>query len=53
LHGGRGIRRLAAGVFEVRLGRAIRLIFLPESGHLLFDFAGNHDQVQAYLKNRR
>lgn len=53
LYSGRGIRRLAAGVFEVRLGRAIRLIFLPDSGHLLFDFAGNHDQVQAYLKNRR
>lgn len=53
LHSGRAIRRLAAGVFEARLGRATRLIFLADSGRLLFDFVGNHDQVQAYLKNRR
>lgn len=53
LHSGRGIRRLATGTYECRVGRATRLVFLPEFGNLLFDFAGNHDQVQAYLKNRR
>lgn len=53
LHSGRGIRRLTAGAYECRLDRDTRLLFFPESGGLLFDFAGNHDQVQAYLKNRR
>ncbi|MBP6508106.1 MAG: hypothetical protein KA257_11130 [Opitutaceae bacterium] len=53
LHSGRSIRRLGSGVFESRLDRDIRLVFLPESDRLVFDFAGNHDQVQAYLKNRR
>ena len=53
LHSGRGLRRLAAGVYECRLDRDTRLLFFPEMEGLLFDFAGNHDQVQAYLKNRR
>ncbi len=53
LHSGRGIRRLTAGAYECRLDRGTRLLFFSESGRLLFDFAGNHDQVQAYLKNRR
>lgn len=53
LHSGRGIRRLAGGAYECRLDRDTRLLFFLESGNLLFDFAGNHDQVQAYLKNRR
>jgi hypothetical protein len=53
LHGGRGIRRLRGEIFECRLDRANRLIFFPEGDRLVFDFAGNHDQVRAYLKNRR
>ncbi len=53
LHSGRGIRRLTAGAFECRLDRDTRLLFFVESGKLIFDFTGNHDQVRAYLKNRR
>lgn len=53
LHSGRGIRRLAPGVYECRLGRDTRLIFLPEGKGLVFDFAGNHGDIRAYLKNRR
>ena len=53
LHSGRGIRRLRGGIFECRLDRANRLIFLVDGDRLLFDFAGNHDQVRGYLKNRR
>jgi hypothetical protein len=52
LHGGVGIRRLRNGVFECRCGRSVRLLFSYESEALLFDFAGNHDEVQAYLRNR-
>ena len=53
LHGGTGIRRLQRDVFECRCGRHIRLLFSREGDALLFDFAGNHDEVQAYLRNRR
>lgn len=53
LHSGRGIRRLTAGAFECRLDRDTRLLFLVESGKLIFDFAGSHDQVRSFLKNRR
>lgn len=53
LHSGRGIRRLSAGIYEARVDRTTRLVFPAGRGSLLFDFAGNHDQVQAYLRNRR
>lgn len=53
LHQGRGIRRLQKGTYEVRAGLSRRLIFARQGDVLEFDFSGNHDQVQAYLKNRR
>lgn len=52
LHSGAGIRRLLPGIFECRCGRHIRLVFSRAGDALIFDFAGNHDQVQAYLRNR-
>jgi hypothetical protein len=52
LHSGASIRRLQAAVFECRCGRDIRLVFSPDCDALLFDFAGNHDEVHAYLRNR-
>ncbi len=53
LHSGRGIRRLSPGVYECRLGRDTRLVFIPTEKALLFDLAGSHDDIRAYLKNRR
>ena len=53
LQQGRGIRRLQRGTYEVRAGLSRRLIFARQGEALEFDFSGNHDQVQAYLKNRR
>lgn len=53
LHSGRGIRRLSPGVYECRVGRNTRLVSIPSAKGLLFDFAGNHDEIRAYLKNRR
>ncbi len=52
LHGGTGIRRLRREIFECRCGRSVRLVFAREGDAFLFDFAGNHDDVQAYLRNR-
>lgn len=53
LHSGRGIRQLKPGLYECRSGLGLRLLFERQGEDLIFIFAGNHDQVQAYLKNRR
>jgi hypothetical protein len=54
IHAGLGIRRLAKKppLFECRAGLGIRLVFEVFPRRLTFDFAGNHDEVEAYLKNR-
>ncbi len=52
LHGGVSIRRLQPGVHECRCGKQVRLVFSRVGDALLFDFAGSHDEVQAYLRNR-
>lgn len=51
-HAGVGLRRLARHVFECRSGLDRRLVFRRERDALIFDFAGNHDEIQAYLRNR-
>ena len=51
-HAGVGLRRLGRNQFECRVGMNRRLVFSREGDRLIFDFAGNHDQVQAYLRNR-
>ncbi len=53
LHSGRGIRQLKPGLYECRSGLGLRLLFERSGDDLLFVFAGNHDEVKAYLKNRR
>ena len=53
LQGGIGIRRLRSGLSECRCGRSVRLLFFRVGEVLLFDFAGNHDEVRAYLRNQR
>ena len=34
-------------------GLAWRLIFAAHKGVLTFDFAGDHNEVQSYLRNKR
>lgn len=53
LHTGRGIQQLRTGLYECRSGLGLRLLFERHADDLLFIFAGNHDQIKAYLKNRR
>ncbi len=52
-HTGLAIRKLGKNLFECRTGRAWRLIFYAQKGVLTFDFAGNHDEVQNYLRHQR
>lgn len=51
-HTGLSIRKLGKNLYECRTSLAWRLVFLAEKGILTFDFAGDHDEVQDYLRNK-
>jgi len=52
-HSGLAIRKLGKDLYECRTGLAWRLVFAAEKGRLIFDFAGDHDEVQNYLRGKR
>jgi hypothetical protein len=49
-HSGLGIRKLSPTLFEIRAGSNIRLVFQNRPDVLLFLMAGNHDEVQQFLR---
>lgn len=49
-HAGISIRKLGKRIYECRTGLAWRLVFMAQKGVLTFDFAGDHDEVQSYLR---
>ena len=53
LHSGLSIRKLDQRLFECRTDLNWRLVFEAQAGVLLFDFAGNHQDVQNYLRGKR
>ena len=52
-HSGLAIRKLGKHFYECRTGLAWRLVFEAHKGVLTFDFAGDHDEVQNYLRGKR
>jgi len=52
-HSGLSIRKLGKRIYECRTGLAWRLVFEAQKGVLTFDFAGDHDEVQNYLRGKR
>jgi mRNA-degrading endonuclease YafQ of YafQ-DinJ toxin-antitoxin module len=52
-HSGLAIRKLGKHLYECRTGLAWRLVFAAEKGRLALDFAGDHDEVQNYLRSKR
>lgn len=52
-HTGLGIRKLGKHLYECRTQLAWRLVFLAQRGVLIFDFAGDHDEVQNHLRGKR
>jgi hypothetical protein len=52
-HTGLAIRQLGRHLYECRTGLAWRLVFAARKGALTFDFAGDHDEVQNYLRGQR
>ena len=51
-HSGLAIRKLGKHLYECRTDLAWRLVFAAEKGRLVFDFAGDHDGVQTYLRSK-
>ena len=49
-HQGLGIRKLTGKFFEIRVGLDIRLVFQNRPECLLFVMAGNHAEVQKFLR---
>ena len=50
-HAGLGLRRLRENVFEFRISRGIRVVFLFfKPNRLQVMMTGNHDEVRAWLK---
>lgn len=52
LHAGVGLRRIRS-LFECRCGLDLRLIFQRDGDALVFHVCGTHDEVRAFLRNRR
>jgi hypothetical protein len=52
-HTGLDIRRLRKNLFECRTGIHLRLLFESGPDVITFVFAGNHDEVQSFLRNTR
>jgi len=52
-HAGLAIRKLGRHLYECRTSLAWRLVFVAHTGVLTFNFAGDHDSVQNYLRGKR
>ena len=52
-HAGIAIRKLGKNLIECRTGLAWRLVFYAQKGVLVFDFAGDHNEVQNYLRGQQ
>ena len=50
VHSGLSIRKLRPAIFEIRPGLQKRVLFARDSGDLVLVFAGDHNQVRAWLK---
>lgn len=49
---GLGIKQLHPGVFEVRVGLALRVVYVKEGEHIVLALLGNHDDVRRFLKRQ-
>ena len=51
-HTGLSLRKLhASGIWEVRAGLKLRLVFALDKEYAVFRRAGNHDEVRRYLRS--
>jgi hypothetical protein len=50
-HRGTGLRKLPNGVWELRVGLALRALFYLEKEEATFLFLGTHDEARRFLRN--
>lgn len=51
-HDGAGLRKIhASGIFEARIGLALRMIFGYRDDEIILHHIGNHDEIRRYLKS--
>jgi len=51
-HTGLGLRKLhASGIWEVRVGLKLRLVFALNKEYAVFRRAGSHDEIRRYLRS--
>jgi hypothetical protein len=53
VHHGTGARNLRGRWYEAQVGRERRLVFRECDDCLSFEFIGNHDDVQRFLKSAK
>jgi hypothetical protein len=51
LHGGIGIRKMDAQIFECRAGLSLRLAIRNTPDALIVDFIGTHDEIRRWVRN--
>ncbi|HBH96441.1 MAG TPA: hypothetical protein DDX89_01435 [Candidatus Omnitrophica bacterium] len=49
---GLGITKLAPGVFEVRAGLDVRIVYVEEGPRCFLALLGDHDEVRRFLKRQ-
>ncbi len=47
---GLGVRRLGPGIYEFRIGLALRGVYIDEGDQLVLTLLGSHDQVRRFLR---
>jgi len=52
VHAGLGIRQLRPGLYELRVNRVLRAIFVRSADALEVQMIGNHAEVRQYLRGR-
>ncbi len=49
---GLGVKKLAPGIFEVRIGLSLRIVYVQEGLKVFLALLGNHDEVRRFLKQQ-
>lgn len=48
---GLGIKKLGEGVYEFRIGLALRGVYIEEKDSIVLVLIGSHDEVQRFIKH--
>ncbi len=49
---GLGMKKLGVGIFEVRAGLALRIVYVQEGQTVVLALLGDHDEVRRFLKRQ-